>query len=442
MDIKRKWKKELKSLTLNNYKWIKKRKGLIILFYGDKKLVKKYGNFIYLNMEPNNCKLIYRECDSKMFWIKYSPDFGEINVILNGWLGNINKKGCNIKKSEFEEVNRLEQVLKDGGINLIKICLTEKEKIKNLSEYKEDSVYKRTKKKLDEMNSRWFQWSFIECVEDKSENIYSIIQVINNRLHKCTVESEIKLNDDNKGTDKAIEYASFKTSKGFNESENTIDKVKNTYKREIDNMIKSLYKRKEKLVLIFEGMDGSGKGSALKKVLKNMDPSYYDLYRIREPKIKEKSEHFLKRFMEKVYSDKTLIVLDRSWYGRVLVERVERLDTEENIQRAFKVIYNFEKELEESGIHVMKFWLNISPEEQLNRFKNRVIKENKRWKIEERDWKNRLKCKIYNEYSKDMFKRTSFNFSPWIIIEGDNKNKARTAVMREIMEFVEKLNNS
>ncbi|MCM1990560.1 polyphosphate kinase 2 family protein [Oceanirhabdus seepicola] len=430
MDIKKEWKDELKSLTLNNYKWIKERKGLIILFYGDKKLVKEYGNILYLNMEPNNCKLIYREYQSKMFWIKHSPNFGEINIILNGWLGDINKKGCNIKKSEFKEVNRLELVLNGGGIQLIKICLTKKE---NISE-----------KKLNEKNSRWFQWDFIECGDNKRGNLYKIIRVINNRLRNITGQSTHFLDDnsidDSQKVEKIIEYVPFKTSRGFNDSEDTIDKVKQTYSRDIDNMIKSLYKRKEKLVVIFEGMDGSGKGGAIKKVLKKMDPRYYDLYRIREPQFKEKSAHFLKRFMGKIYSDKTLIVLDRSWYGRVLVERVEKLDSEENIQSAFNVIYNFEKELEKSGIHVMKFWLNVSPEEQLNRFKKRVIKENKRWKIGERDWKNRLKRNSYNEYSKDMFIRTSFKFSPWIIIEGDNKKKARTNVMREIMEFIEQLN--
>jgi len=136
--------------------------------------------------------------------------------------------------------------------------------------------------------------------------------------------------------------------------------------------------------------------SAIKKVLNMMDPSYYDLYRIREPQFNQKSAHFLKRFIGKVYSEKTLIILDRSWYGRVLVERVEKLDSEENIESAFDVIYNFEKELGESGIHVMKFWLNVSPEEQLKRFKNRVINKNKRWKIGERDWRNRLKSNIYN----------------------------------------------
>ncbi len=430
MDTNRGWKEELKSLTLNNYKWIKERKGLIILFYGEKKLIKKYGNLLYVNMEPNNCKLIIRKCDSKIYWIKYSPDFGKINIILNGWLGDINKKGCNIKKSEFKELNRLEEVFKGGGIELIKICLTEKENILH--------------DKLNAINTSCFKWDFIECGINNNENLYNIMRVINNRLFNLIGKSNQSIDGDSVAKSERVEKVRdrvpFKTLRGFDDSEYTIDKVKHAYKRNIDNMIKALYKRKQKLVIIFEGMDGAGKGSAIKKVLKNMNPSYYDLYRISEPQFKDKSAHFLKRFMGKVYSEKTLIVLDRSWYGRVLVERVEKLDSEENIQSAFNVIYNFEKELAESGIHVMKFWLNVSPEEQLNRFRKRIIMENKRWKIGERDWKNRLKLDIYNEYSKDMFRRTSFNFSPWIIIEGDNKKKARTAVMREVMDYIENLN--
>ncbi|WBW96156.1 polyphosphate kinase 2 family protein [Oceanirhabdus sp. W0125-5] len=432
MNENRDWKEELKLLTLNNYNWIKQSKGLIILLYGDEKLVKKYGNILYLNTEPNNCKLILRECDSKIFWIKYSPDFGEINFILNGWLGDVDKKGCNIKKNEFDEVNRLEEVLKCGGIELIKICLVEKEK----SKYK----------KLEELNSIWSQWDVIKCGEDKNENIYKIIHTINQRLNKFVDERakefnyEDKIVENYKEVEQKVELASVKSYKGFDESDYTINKVKEAYKKDMPELIKSLNKKKEKIVIIFEGMDGSGKGSAIKKVLKNIEPSYYDLFRIREPKYEDKRAHFLKRFMEKVYSEKPLVVLDRSWYGRVLVERVERLDSEENIQRAFKVIYNFEKELRKSGIHVMKFWLNVSKEEQMKRFKKRLNKKNKRWKIGERDWKSRLKSNRYNEYSKDMFKRTSFSFSPWIIIEGDNKKKARIAVMREIMEFIENVN--
>src|SRR5690348_7590435 len=192
------------------------------------------------------------------------------------------------------------------------------------------------------------------------------------------------------------------------------------------------------LCVLFEGWDASGKGGAIKRLVAPLDPRHVRVAQFAAPTYDEKRHHFLWRFWPVLPGWGGMTVLDRSWYGRVLVERVEGFATEEQWRRAYDEIVEFERTLAAEGTIFAKFWLHISPEEQLHRFERRANDPLKRWKITEEDWRNREKQPQYVEAVEEMFARTDTLHAPWILVEGESKRFARVKVMESVIEQIER----
>jgi polyphosphate kinase 2 (PPK2 family) len=192
------------------------------------------------------------------------------------------------------------------------------------------------------------------------------------------------------------------------------------------------------LAVVFEGWDASGKGGALKRLVEPLDPRHVRVVQFSAPTETEKRHHFLWRFWPALPGLGGMTVFDRSWYGRVLVERVEEFATEEEWQRGYPTIVGFERTFSDEGGMLVKLWMHVSPEEQLHRFEKRQSNPLKSWKITDDDWRNREKRPLYEEAVEDMLVRTDHPQAPWHLIEGDSKRFARVKVIETVTAEVER----
>ncbi len=192
------------------------------------------------------------------------------------------------------------------------------------------------------------------------------------------------------------------------------------------------------LCLVFEGWDASGKGGAIKRVVEPLDPRHVRVVSIAAPTYDEKRHHFLTRFWPQLPGWGGMGVLDRSWYGRVLVERVEGFATEDQWRRAYDEIKSFERMLTDEGMVLVKFWMHISHDEQLRRFTAREQEPVKRWKLTEEDWRNREKRSEYESAVTEMLERTDTSFAPWTVVEANDKRHARVKVVETVVESLER----
>jgi polyphosphate kinase 2 (PPK2 family) len=193
-----------------------------------------------------------------------------------------------------------------------------------------------------------------------------------------------------------------------------------------------VWHKKERVVVVFEGFDAAGKGGAIRKLTEALDPRSFRVHPIGPPTNEEQGKHWLYRFWSLLPARGSIAVFDRSWYGRVLVERVEGLAKKTDWKRAYTEINQFEKMLQNDGITVIKIFLAINKEEQLARFKNRLNDPYKQWKLTEQDIQAR---KLWDEYVSavdDMFLKTSLKSSPWHLISADDKSHARKETLKVV----------
>ena len=192
------------------------------------------------------------------------------------------------------------------------------------------------------------------------------------------------------------------------------------------------------VAVVFEGWDASGKGGALKRLVEPLDPRHVRVAQFAAPTETEKRHHFLWRFWPALPGLGGMTVFDRSWYGRVLVERVEEFATKDQWERAYSTIVGFERTFCAEGGILVKFWLHVSDEEQLHRFEKRQKNPLKSWKITEDDWRNREKRPLYLEAVEDMLERTEHPEAPWRLVEGDSKRHARVKVIETVNAEIER----
>jgi polyphosphate kinase 2 (PPK2 family) len=192
------------------------------------------------------------------------------------------------------------------------------------------------------------------------------------------------------------------------------------------------------LAVVFEGWDASGKGGELKRLVEPLDPRHVHVAQYAAPTEREKRHHFLWRFWPALPGIGGMTVFDRSWYGRVLVERVEEFATVEEWERAYPTIVDFERSFCTEGGVLVKFWFHVSEEEQLRRFEKRQNDPLKSWKITDEDWRNREKRPQYLEAVEDMLERTEHPDAPWQLVEGDDKRYARVKVVETVIAEAER----
>jgi polyphosphate:AMP phosphotransferase len=209
------------------------------------------------------------------------------------------------------------------------------------------------------------------------------------------------------------------------------------FQGKLNGMMRGRKLRRRSLVLVFEGMDAAGKGSTIRRVTQALDARYYRVIPIAAPTEEERAQPYLWRFWRHVPGHGRSAIFDRSWYGRVLVERVEGFASASDWMRAYHEINDFEEQLIEAGAIVAKFWLAITPEEQLRRFREREETAYKRYKITPEDWRNRKKWPQYELAVNDMVERTSTAAAPWNVIASDDKLCSRIEVLKTLVRRIE-----
>lgn len=222
-------------------------------------------------------------------------------------------------------------------------------------------------------------------------------------------------------------------------------KTKSDYERQLKdlqlrllNLEQALRYSRHSVLIAFEGWDASGKGGAIKRLTERLDPRGYKVYGIAAPTEEEKRRHYLWRFWTRTPARGEMVIFDRSWYGRVLVERVEGFATREQWRRAYEEINAFERQLVSDDTLVLKFWMHISEEEQLRRFEERANSPFKSWKITPDDWRNRSKRKEYEKAAEEMFRETDTKECPWHLIPANDKCFGRLQVIERVVQVMER----
>jgi polyphosphate kinase 2 (PPK2 family) len=198
-----------------------------------------------------------------------------------------------------------------------------------------------------------------------------------------------------------------------------------------------MHQKGRRAIVAFEGWDAAGKGGAIRRLTENLDPRGFKVYPIAAPRPDEQARNYLWRFWQKVPVPGEIAMFDRTWYGRVLVERIEKFASKDEWRRAYDEINHFEKQLTDDGCPVIKIFLHITKKEQLRRFKEREKNPYKNWKIGPDDWRNRKKWSEYERAIDDLFERTDTGSAPWILISANRKWYARTEVLKRVVESLE-----
>ncbi len=210
------------------------------------------------------------------------------------------------------------------------------------------------------------------------------------------------------------------------------------YQLQLRALAYQLYAQKRPLVIVYEGWDAGGKGGNIKRITEKLDPRGYEVFPIAAPHGEDKTHHYLYRFWRRLKppDEKQILIFDRSWYGRVMVERLEGFCTEEEWKRAYREINEFERQLVDFGTILVKFWIQISKGEQLRRFQARQETPYKAWKLTDEDWRNRQKWDRYEQAINDMLLKTSTLTAPWTIVEGNCKWYARVKALGTLVDVL------
>jgi polyphosphate:AMP phosphotransferase len=392
---------------------------------------------------------------------------GEISILFGGWYMDpiLHRMKDHCTDAEVDaELNRIadfERMLTEDGALVVKFWLhlpedVEKKRLKKLSR-DDHSRWKMNPKKgnfsdhyeqFEQVAERIIRhtdtgispWYMIEATEERYRDLTvarTLLEAINARLEAPRI----------------TECATTVTQSphlpvDLGEQLTVLDKVdlsqsleRSLYKAELKKLQAELnllaweaYQKKRSCVLVFEGVDAGGKGGAIRRLTSAIDSRLYRTIPVAAPSDEEKAHHYLWRFWRHIPRAGRLTVYDRSWYGRVLVERVEGFASDDEWKRAYSEINEFEEQLVEGGIVVLKFWLHISQDEQLARFKARQETPYKEHKITDEDWRNREKWNEYKLAVNEMVVRTSTKYSPWTLIPGNDKPLARIEVLRTVRD--------
>lgn len=415
------------------------------------------------------------------FWMK-TPARGRISIYDGSWYRKvlIDRFEKRTKKKEipkiYQSICSFEKQLTDDGNVIIKLFLDiskkeQKKRFKKLLENKE-TAWRVTKGDLErnqkyeiyqsyiedmlqQTDTDYASWNIIEATDKRfaTVKIYTtVIKAMEEQVRRALKEQALK--ESEKVTEKNDKSAGSiteadETAKDLQQSvlakaDLTLSCTKEEYKRKLKKLQDKLellhgelYRRRIPVVLGFEGWDAGGKGGAIKRLTEKMDPRGYVVNPTASPNDIEKSHHYLWRFWKSMPKDGHIAIFDRTWYGRVMVERIEGFCTKQEWQRAYKEMNDMEKDLADAGAIVIKFWLQIDKDEQERRFKARQEDPEKQWKITDEDWRNREKWEQYEEAVNEMLIRTSTEYAPWVVVEGNDKYYARIKVLENVVSAIE-----
>ncbi len=401
------------------------------------------------------------------YWTK-TPEAGRIMIFDKSWYDKVtvDRFDKKTKREEltgaFHDILSFEKQLTDGGCVLIKLFLyisqdEQKKRFKRLESEEENGWrvtkedWKRNKEyeKFLMMNEEMLQrtdtrnapWAIIEAT-DRNYAALKIQSIVAERLQDALDRRGIKKQEPlrpAKKTDGGYENG---VLSGVDLSRR-LDRE--TYKARLDGLQKrletlhsELYRLRIPVVIGFEGWDAAGKGGAIRRLTSHLDPRGYKVCPTAAPNDIEKVHHYLWRFWNHMPKAGHIAIFDRTWYGRVMVERIEGFCSEEEWGRAYEEINEMEAHMANFGTVILKFWLHIDKDEQERRFKERMENPDKRWKITDEDWRNREKWDQYEKAVDEMLVRTSTTYAPWTVVEGNDKYYARVKVLETVADALEK----
>lgn len=400
------------------------------------------------------------------FWTKL-PEEGRISIFDRSWYRRVlidryDQITTNEQlESAYNEINSFEKQMTDEGILIFKIFLyiSEEEQSRRFEELlaNDETAWRVTEQDRDrnrnydeylEMNEEMIEktntanapWNIVEAIDKR----YATIKIFESVIEWLTACIKTRKMKQLKSSQKSIQVEDRITESLLKEVVLNQTMEKEEYKKKLKVLEKKLniyhsevYKRRIPVILAFEGWDAAGKGGAIKRLTAALDPRGYDVFPTSAPNDVEKAHHYLWRFWNQVPKAGHIAIFDRSWYGRVMVERVEGFCTKDEYQRAYQEINSMEENWTNFGAIVLKFWLQIDQDEQLKRFKERENNSQKQWKITEEDWRNREKWSLYENAVHEMLLRTSTDYAPWIIVEANSKYYARIKVLQEFVNALE-----
>lgn len=402
------------------------------------------------------------------YWTK-TPAKGRIAVFDRSWYRSVQVDRFDGLTPEdklgdaYQDILSFEKQLCDDGTVIMKFFLyidkdEQKKRFKKLEGSKETSwrvtdedwnrnkdfgrYLKMNEEMLEKTDTDYAPWVIIEAV-DKDYAALKIASTVMDRL-------EYELEHSRPEEEKTAQGQEAKIRERFkNGVLSGIDLSKSLTEEEYKTRLKKLQKRLAELhselyrlripvVIGFEGWDAGGKGGAIKRLTSNLDPRGYRVNPTAAPNDIEKVHHYLWRFWNNVPKAGHIAVFDRTWYGRVMVERIEGFCSEAEWRRAYQEINEMESHMANAGAVVLKFWLHIDKDEQERRFRERQANPAKQWKITDEDWRNREKWDQYEEAVNEMLIRTSTTYAPWIVVEGNDKRYARVKVLQTVVDALEK----
>ena len=392
------------------------------------------------------------------------PEAGKFSFFDGSWMDEITKAKLldytdeNGYHRQLTSIKRFERQLSDNGYLVVKFFfhISKHEQKKRLKEL-EDS--KSTSWRVDKWD-RWQNKHYDKCVEVYDEYLEATNQFIapwyfidsKNRKWAELQVTELLVKSigialQNTGRAAAVLQNTFPLMQMPKLAEIKLDQKMSD--KEYDTELKELqaklshlhnkiYREKIPVIIAYEGWDAAGKGGNIKRLTAALDPRGFEVHPIASPEPHEKNRHYLWRFWTRLPKDGHVAVFDRTWYGRVMVERLEGFCSENDWQRAYNEINEFEKELYDWGAVIVKFWVQIDKETQLARFTYRQNTPEKQWKITDEDWRNREKWSLYEDAVNEMIQKTSTEFAPWHILESNDKHYARIKAIRTVIEEIEK----
>nr|WP_174507273.1 phosphate--AMP phosphotransferase [Acinetobacter sp. Marseille-Q1620] len=390
---------------------------------------------------------------NRTFWQPYARDIpaeGEMLVMFSNWYSDLLATALNESEpmddtsfdAYIKDMQEFEQDLKNNHVDVIKVWF--------------DLSWKSLQKRLDKMDPSEQCWHKLHGLDWRNKKQYDAVQKLRKRFTDdwYLVDCESEEARDQQFAQyilkhlkelpvhparSILEWQQAEVPEQLlNPSNEKTDK--DVYKEEMKKLTakvaEALRFDGRQVVLAFEGMDAAGKGGSIKRIVKKLDPREYGIFPISAPEKFELARPYLWRFWTKL-NEETISIFDRSWYGRVLVERIEGFASEVEWQRAYEEINRFEKNLNNSKTVVIKFWLAISKDEQEARFKSREELPYKQYKITPDDWRNREHWDDYLDAAADMLQRTSTSYAPWHVISTNDKYTARLEVLRSILKQLE-----
>lgn len=418
------------------------------------------------SLDPRNFKVhsLHKETEEAVmrpylwnYWTK-TPKAGQISIFDKSYHRTIINPDYLLTQKEYEnfyyDVNAFEQTLVDNKTIIVKLFvhISKEEQKKRIEQLKSsDETSWRVSEKIYRQNDNYdeFVVSFEEMLENTNEvcpwdviegndSRFAVIKVFRSVINR--IESEL---EKRKGTAVYIapkyEYVDILKTVNSNQkiSDSNYKKQLSFYQEKIRNLVYKMYEKRKAVIIAYEGWDAAGKGGNIKRISQRLDPRGYEVIPIAAPSKEELSYHYLWRFWNNIPKDGHVAIFDRTWYGRVLVERIEGFCSEEDWNRAFKEINDMEFNITNHETLIIKFWLQIDKNEQLNRFNMRMDNPLKRYKITDEDWRNREKWDIYERATNDMLAKTSTEYAPWVIIESNNKKYARIKALKYVVEKLE-----